>query len=381
MQYFSLYAFHMVFYFLFAATTFLPKYFGDLGMTDGQIGMLMSLPAIAGVLLQPLFGSLSDRLRLKKFLLIGLLAALTVVCLALNELTSFGAMMAGLSVFYILQLPIAPTFTAISLEYTREIHKPYGPIRLTGTLGYQIGALVIGLVLASSLRGLFRFIGLITALSCFFSCFLPSVRGHQHGRSRIRLSSLLGDRHMVILLVMVFIGAITSQFYMSFFSKHLGDIGIGNTGTSIMLIVSVIMEIPFLIFADRLARRVSIWNWMIVGFVLNAVRWLGLALLTNVYLLLLVQIPGVSIMACFEFFPALYVNRRAENALKGSAQTALMIVNFGIAKVVGSLVGGFAAGAFGIPAVFAFNGVMLLVAALLFWRPTRRLIAEEQASG
>lgn len=377
MHYRALYAFHLVYFVVFSSTTFLPKYFGELGMSDAQIGMLMSLPAIAGVLTQPFFGALTDRVRLKKYVVIGLLAALSVSAFILDSLTGFLPIMLGLTLFYILHLPIAPAYTAISLEYTREIRRPYGPIRLMGTVGYQLGALLIGVILATSLQGLFRLIGVVLVASCALSCLMPPVRGHQHGTGRVRIGTLLRDKHLVALLVMVLIGTITSQFYMSFFSKHLGDLGVDNTMTGILLFLSVLLEIPFLLFADKLSRRTSIWNWILIGFGLNALRWVGLALSKSIVPLLIFQLPGVSIMACFEFFPSLYINRRVSDALQGSAQMALMIVSFGIAKVIGSLLGGFVAGWVGIPAVFAFNGVALVIAIALFFRPTRRWIRED----
>lgn len=377
MYYRALFAFYFLYFIVFSSTTFLPKYFGELGMTDGQIGMLMSLPAIAGVLFQPYFGSLTDRIRQKKTLVIVFLFLLAGLCFVMDLFTSFSAMMVGLIVFNILHLPLAPTYAAISLEYTCEIHKPYGPVRLMGTVGYQAGAVVVGIVLATSLRGLFRFIGVIMLLSGIAACFLPPVKGHQHGHAKVHMSSLLRDKRIVLLIGMVLVGTITSQFYMSFFSKHLGDIGIDNTMTGVMLVVSVAMEIPFLVFADRLAKRTCIWNWLLIGFALNAVRWLGFAFSQNVWVLMLFQIPGVSVMACFEFFPSVYINKCADDALKGSAQTALMIISFGISKIIGSLFGGFISDRVGIARVFGLNGIILLIALAVFWRPSRRMMAVE----
>lgn len=373
----ALYAFHAVYFVIFSSTTFLPKYFGELGMTDGQIGMLMSLPAVMGVFCQPFWGALMDRMPMKKYLMVGLLAVLAVVCFAMDTMTGFWALMIGMSLFNILQLPISPAYSTISLEYTRQMGRAYGPIRLVGTLGYQAGALIVGVVLAGSLRGLYRLIGVVMVLSCVISCFLPPVRGHQHGREKASIMGLLRDRHVRALFIMVFIGSTTQQYYMSFFSKHLGDLGIANATAGLMLMISVIMELPFLIFADRLARKMSVWNWLLLGFGLNAVRWLGLAAFQSVPLLIIFQLPAVSVMACFELFPALYLNKKVPDALKGSAQNALMIVSFGISKVVGALLGGFVSDLVGIPAVFAFNGIALLVAMVVGYRPTRRLMVAE----
>lgn len=369
--------FHIVYYMLFSSMTFLPRYFAELGMTDSQIGMLMSLPSILGVLCQPFWGTLTDRVRVKRLVLIGLLAALAALCFVLHSFTGFAMLMLGLTAFSVLQLPISPINTAISLEYTRQAGYKYGPIRLLGTVGYQLGALVVGLVFVSSLRGLYRYFSLILLVSCAIACFLPPVEGHQHGHRKVSVRALLQDRHLRALLGMVLIGSTTQQFYASFFSKYLGDLGISTTINGLMLILSVIFELPFLLFADKLARKASIWNIILLGYVVNAVRWLGIAFSRSVVPMIIFQLPAVTIMACFEFYPALYINRKTSDALKSSAQTALTVVGFGISKVIGSLFGGIFSDLAGIPVVFAFNGILLLLAAVLLWRPTRRLMAAE----
>lgn len=371
---------HLVYFAVFSTITFLPKYFGELGLTDGQIGMLMSLPAIAGVLLQPFFGALTDRVRLKKFVVIGLLIGLSAVCFWLNVQTSLVMLFVGMLVFYILQLPIAPAFLSISLEYMHGIGRDYGPVRLVGSVGYQLGALAVGGLFVASLHGIYAFLGWIMLATCAAACFLPPVAGHQHGRDRVRMRELLADKHVMALLGMVLVGTTTSAFYMSFFSKHLGDLGMDNTLTGVMLVVSVLAEIPFLIFSGRLWRRLSVWRWIQIGYVLNAVRWIGLAVFRQAGWILLFQSLAVSVMACFEFFPTLYINQRAQDSLKGSAQMMLAIVSFGIAKVIGSLLGGFVSDLVGIPAVFAFNGALLLAAFVATLRPVRRLIREDAES-
>ncbi len=378
MHYKALYAFHFVYFISFSVTAFLPKYFGEIGLSDGRIGMLLSLPAVVGVLVQPVWGTLTDRIRLKRMLLVGLLAALTLVCFLLDRATGFIALLAGMAAFYILVLPVAPIYATISLEYTREIGKPYGPVRLVGTVGYQAGALLTGVLLAQSLDGVFRLLAVVMLASCAAACCLPPVHGHQHGRAKVPMRALFDDRRLLLLLAMILVGAVTSQFYMAFFAKHLGDLGIDNATTGLMLFVSVAMELPFLLVAHRLARRTSIWNWLLIGYGLNAVRWLGLAVSRSIVPLLLCQIPAVSVMACFEYLPAVYVNERAPEALKGTAQNAVMIVSFGISKVIGSLVGGFVSERAGIPVVFAANGVLLAVAIAVFWRPTRKAILAEK---
>lgn len=372
----ALYFFHLVYFISYGVSSFFSKYFGEIGMSDWQIGMLSST-AIVGVLFQPFWGTLADRLRYKKTLLVFLLAAFSCICFWVEGKITFPILLAGMTIFSIVQLPLAPIYSTISLEYMRQIQKPYGPLRLVGTIGYQAGALMTGAIFVVSLQGIFKLMGIVALVSCVTAFGMPPIEGHQYKQKKTSLRVLLYDKHIMFLLIMILFGSITSQFYMSFFAKHMGDIGISNQQVSIIIFLSVLMELPFLMFADKLSRKTNIWNWILIGYAINAARYLGLSLTKNVPLLMLFQLPGMSIMACFEFFPALYLNVRAPTALKASAQTLLMVVSFGISKVIGSMLGGFLSSWVGIPAVFAINSVMLLVALVVCWQPTRKLIASE----
>ena len=133
-----------------------------------------------------------------------------------------------------------------------------------------------------------------------------------------------------------------------------------------------------MLFGDKIARKINVWNGLLLGILLSAVRWLGLAFSRSFAPIMAVQIAAVSCMACFEFLPAFYLNRRVAPESIGAAQTMLTLTTFGMAKIVGGLLGGMVCERVGIPAVFAFNGIAALIGLGLLWRPTRRLIAEER---
>lgn len=379
MKYGPIILFHLFYYSTFSVLNFVPQYLGNVGMTDGQIGSLISISAIIGVCFQPFFGVLTDRVRYKKTVLIMLALCMALACLVLDRLHSFLPLLLALCAFSIFQLPIAGINATISLEYMTQMGRPYGPVRLIGTLGYQLGALLPGALLLQNLDGLYQLLAAIIFASALVSMFLPAVRGHQHARQKVPLLSLLADKHFAAMLLLVTIGATTTQYYMTFFVRHMGNLGVDNSIVGRIFLVSVLLEYPFLFVADKLARRVSVWNWFLAIFFVHGIRWLGISATKSIPLLFVLQMPEVLTLACFEYFPALYINRHIPDEQKGSAQMLLVIMAFGVSKVIGSMVGGFASEWVGIPNVFAFNGVMLLVVMVCAYRPTRRLVAEEKA--
>lgn len=377
MRYASLYVYYFVYFIMTGASTFVPKYYGEIGMSNAQIGVLTSVPTLVALAFTPVLGMLTDRVSKKRYLLSAMLIFMAAMCFLVPYSTGFLTLLAAVSGYTVISTSANPLANTIALEYTREIGKPYGPIRLLGTVGYQFGALLVGIVLSKSLNSLYPLMGVAVLLACAITFMMPNVEGHQHSRQKVPLTRLFADRHVRMLYLIIFCATISTQFYISFYTKHLGDLGMSNVATSWITLLSVMLELPFLYFGDRIARRTNIWNWLLIGMAANGIRWLGLAFSKTALPNILFQLPGVTVLACFEFFPALYLNRRVPPELSGSAQNMLSLVTFGAAKILGSLIGGQICEYTGIPTMFAAFGVLMLIGCALFWKPTRRLIRDD----
>lgn len=377
MRYISLYVFYFVYFIMCGMSTFLPKFYGEIGMSNAQIGILGSVPTLVALAITPILGTLMDRVAKKRYLLTLLMLATAATCFVVPYSPGFVGLLAAVSGFCVATNNILPLMNTIAIEYSNQIGKPYGPIRMCGTVGYQFGALLIGIIFSTSLGNLYPMMGAVILLACTTTFIMPNVEGHQHSREKVPLTKLFADRHLRMLYFIIFFCTISTQFYQAFYTKHLGDLGMNNQITSIITLLAVILEIPFLCFGDRLYRKANIWNWLLIGMVCNGIRWLGLAFSTTALPSILFQLLSVTVLSSFEFFPALYLSRRVSPELYGGAQSMLALISFGAAKIVGSLIGGQICQFTGIPALFAFFGVWMLAGCVLFWKPTRRLIREE----
>jgi len=379
MKYYSLFTFCFVYFIMNGFSAFIPKYFGEIGLTDGMIGIANSISTIVAVALGPVLAIFTDRVPKKRYMLAGMTLMLAASYMLVGVCRSLLPLIISVSIyvtFYNATLPLANT---ISLEYTRQIGRDFGKVRLLGTAGYQAGALIAGAVFSVSLKNLFPMMSAVM-LVCFGITFaMPNIEGHQHKDEKVPLSALFKDSHVRWLYIMLFFGAMASQFYMAFFTKHLGDLGMSNSVVSWITVISVVLELPFLYFGDRLYGRTSVWNWILIGMLLNGIRWIGLAFSRSAALILICQIPSVTVLACYEYFPALYLNRRVPDKLTGAAQNILGVVIFGVAKVVGTLIGGQVCEYTGIPTMFMILGIMGIVCSAAFFPLTRRLIKEEKA--
>ena len=269
---FTLYLFYGMNFISMGMSTFASKFYGDIGLTDGNIGMISAVLALVGLFAQPVWGMLADRSRYKRSVVVLSLALAGSMCfLVLPASAGFMPLLVVLLLQNTFYLPTAPVGNAICIEYTEEHGHSFGPIRMTGTIGYQVGILITGFVMSASLRGLYPAMGTVLLLAGAAAAFLPKVEGHQHSSEKVSIIELFREKKLLLLYMIVFLASIGHQFNLSFFSKHLGDLGISNTVVGIINTLSVALEIPFLLIADRLMRRFSIWNWLRIGLLVGAV--------------------------------------------------------------------------------------------------------------
>ena len=369
----SLYLYYTVFFVATGMTTFAPKFYGEIGLTDGRIGLISSVMALVALFMQPAWGVLADRVRYKRTVPAAALAMAGGVCfLVLPASGAFVPLLMVLTLYSTLCLPAMPVSNAIAIEYTAAHGHSFGPVRMMGTVGYQVGILATGFLLAKSLRGLYPAMGVMLLLSAAAALALPKVQGHQHDRQRVPVTAILRDRELLLLMTVIFLGHIGHQFNLSFFSKHLGDLGIGNAVAGIIATLSVTLEIPFLLVGDRLMKRLSVWTWLSIGLGIDAVRFALLSVVRAPWAIVLAQSLSIAHFACFEFFPMIHLGRTVDRELQASAQSVLQMISFGIARIVGSLAGGLIADASGIPAVYAMCGALMLATGVVFVAPMRR---------
>jgi len=377
MHYLSLYAYHLTYFLVIGASSFLSKLYGELGMSNSQIGVLSSLPTVFSLILVPMLGAMSDRVSKKRYILSVMLLLMALSCVIGSFSSGFWGLFIAASLFTVFSNAPRSVAASISLEYTRQIGKEYGPIRLFGTVGYQLGALLVGALLTYSLKNLYPLLAVSSVVAVGSTLMMPDVRGHQHSKRKVPFSRLFADGHLRWLYGFILLSTVSYQFHVSFFNKYLGDLGMSNSVVSWITVLGVMAELPFLFFGDKIAKKTNIWNWLMIGGVICGLRWIGQAFTTNTVLLILLQLPGVVILACYDFFPAIYLNRKVSGEQLGAAQSLLTLTTFGASRVIGGMLGGWICEYVSIPTMFFVHGVLLLLGCALLWKPTRQLIKEE----
>lgn len=105
-------------------------YFEDVGLSGGEIGLVRSLPSLVGIVAAPLWGIVSDALRLRRDLFIMGTTGSVISMLVTSRVTQLGWLIAlGVAHSFMLAI-VMPLLTSMTLELLGERRAEYGQMRL-----------------------------------------------------------------------------------------------------------------------------------------------------------------------------------------------------------------------------------------------------------
>lgn len=357
--------------------TFLPVYFQDIGFSAIQIGTLLSLGPFVAILAQPLWGSLGDRAKTKNIVLLILLAGCGITMILYPLSNEFTYLLLMICIFTFFQTSIFAISDTITLEVLdKKKSGSFGHIRMGGTIGFAIMSLVFGIISKNHIGSLFAVYSSIIVVSFLLVLRFPKVEGHQSQGRKISFFVLFRNRMLMLYFSINFILQITLGYYYSFFPMYFKDLGGDNIMLGWSMVISSLSEIPFLLFADKILKRVKIPYILLGAAAATALRWYLFSFIDAPLWVLPVQALHGLIFIVLSVTMATYINQEVPKELKASGQTFNGLMNLGIARIIGSFAGGVATASFGIRRVFMYNSVIALlcmvVFGLIFWKVSTR---------
>ncbi len=301
------------------------------GLSGTQIGIISTISALVGLLAAPLWGRISDSsAQPRRVLQIALLGGVAYY-LALSRQTSF-LPMALLAAGGALALAgCYPLTDALSLRMTGKAG--YGSVRLWGSLGWAIIVLFAGwLTDRVGLRAMFYGYAVTVLAAALVLELVPVPAGTAAGGGRRAfggwrgiLHGLLLKRELAGLALALTVFWLTNGMMYQFSMVFLDDLGAGETLIGVSAMVASVIELPGMLWADRLVQRYRP-SYLLIG-------WLLLAAVSRIIILSAPLVPviiatrvldGVG-FSMFAVGFVYYVNR---HALPG--QTAMLMALFGV---------------------------------------------------
>lgn len=280
---------------------FLALFFKQQGLSGTQIGLLSTFAGLAALIAAPIWGRLSDAASKPRRLLQFELLASACLMLLLSQQASFGLIAVIVVLDAFLNAGSSPSSDALALAVLSKVQAGFGSVRLFASLGWAITAFVSGWL--SERFGLIvafvgYAVGYITGSGSVDLIRLPSKNtatqtGERPKRSlRQSMRMVLSDPRLRKLALVLGIFLFMVYGLRSFEGLYLKQLGAGEAIVGLMSTIGATIELPGMLWADRLVRRYGAVRLLRYSFLLEVVRLTGVLLVPSVPTLVIMRVVG-----------------------------------------------------------------------------------------
>ncbi len=280
---------------------FISLFYQQQGLSGTEIGLLATFAGMAALVAAPLWGHLSDAAaHPRRWLQLELVAS----CLCLLLLSQQAAFL-PIALFVVLNALVnagsSPSSDALVMTVLNKIRSGFGSVRLFASLGWAIAALLSGWLIEQ--WGLFViFIGYVigygSGAGAVSLIHLPprsvSRTLAQQPRLSVRrtLRDVLHNQRLRGLAIALVIFGFTMYGLRSFEALYLKQLGAPSIIVGLMSTIGATVELPGMLWADRLVRRHGAARVLRFSFTLEVVRLSVVLLVPAVPTLLLMRAVG-----------------------------------------------------------------------------------------
>jgi MFS transporter, PPP family, 3-phenylpropionic acid transporter len=351
----------------------LPLYFANKGYSSQDIGLFMMIGPFVTVFAQPFWGYISDRLQRVRAIIISLWLLTIASNVVLFTVDTFTPTLIFVLLCYFFMLPSVPLLDSIILKSTAEAKVPYGSVRLWGSVGFAIIAVVSGFALdvfggISNIKYMYWTVWLIPFSLLYL---LRDVRpGEGRGGARLTLGSLkaiFGNKPFMWFLAMAFVLTVPHRMNDALFGIYLQQLDAENWMISLAWAMAAASEIPTFALLSRYMHKFHELALLGVASALFAARWLIYAYVQDPWVLTFMQLTHSITYAPFWIVAVQYTVRLVPEELRSTGQSLLSATFLGVAGITGGFFGGRVGDIWGYSVSYQIGAVLAMVAAGAFF--------------
>lgn len=322
---------------------FLPLFLVSQGFDSIQIGLLMAAGPIITLLANPFWGYWCDRLQNNKKILIFMLFGNLLLSIILFRMETFLTAYIVMLAFFFFQTALLPVTESLVLHAIDKANYPYGTIRLWGSIGFAVLAVLSGIIVEWLGIGNLGWIFSVFLLSTILISFgLPKQGKPSRKFSTRGFSRIIMNRYYLIFLVLSLIIALPSQMNSMFLSLYINELGGSKVDIGWSFFLAAIGEVPIFLLLDRYFKckpRVMI-GLLIISSLLYSVRWALTAIAAFPF-----QVGLIQIMHSITFGVYVYVATQLcvyliPKTYRTAGQALYSMFWMGIAGVLAGMIGG-----------------------------------------
>lgn len=360
---------------------FLVFYLGDLGFSNTQIGIMMAVSTLMGILGQPLLGYICDLKRTVKKVFIICMILLALIIVPFSYYQSMTVLLIVMGITGFLRIPQPSILDSWILESSPRLATNYGFMRAWGSIGFALMVFFFGRFIEQyGWNFLFISYGIFTVITVLIAFTVKdSYDGSLVPDARpSNIGLLFKNKEYVFLLLISLLILIPGQAIMIYLAVILKSLGGTAADQGYALFIIALSEAPVLFLSRYFVKRFDPLVLLLGTTVFYIIRMLLLLIAATPQFVIYLGIFQGMTFSIFLPTTRYYVNQIAPEGLKTTAQTVCSTVYFGVGGVIASLVGGMLIDNMGINFMLKVFSSTYVVAVVLLLLTLRKNMKEDK---
>ena len=352
--------------------SFLNLFYLDQGMSVEQMGLLAAIPAGMSLLAAPFWAGIADRFHLHKYILPIVMLISLPLALNFHLYGTFGKLMVGIILFsgcFSSFLPLADHSVLVNLGKEKS---NYGSIRLWGSIGIGIMAIITGwLVERSSLKVIFPLYAIFIIFAAISALALPRPPKIKIESYWKKAGQFLKDPRWRKFLIACLLSGFSHLFLGNYIFVFISDIGGKESFIGFAFFLAAVTNVITYHIMARLLKQWSAPRIILYSNILMVVRMLIAMMVRSQEMSIIVQLLDGPTWATMWSAGVHYASDIAPRGLGASAQALYNGIFTGLGGIISAILGGFIYARWGASILFLIGAATALIS-VIFLIPMNR---------
>ena len=327
---------------------FVNLFYVSLGLTGAQIGTVGSVSAIVGLVVSPIIVSeIKKRPQARGILQASLMLA-AIGYFLLGQQTVFPAILVIVFFQSLVGAGIMPASDAMAIHVSQEAGTGYGSVRVWASVGWILVVPVSGwLIERFGFRAGFLGVSLMWLTAALFTLLIkqryfvrPQLAGQPQSDLRTAFRQITRDRTLLgYAIALVFIGFLNNGV-LQFENVFLSQLGASKVLISFAGILSAIVELPFMVYADRYVRRVGAHRVMLFAISMILLQRAAVLLLPSIATIMIVRFIGGVSFSFMTIGSVFLISSRTDPGETGTVLAIYTVTLAGLVSVLAAPISG-----------------------------------------
>lgn len=342
------------------------------GFNSRQVGEILAIMTATKIVAPSLWATFADKSARPLFIIrLGALLALVSFSL-LYWFSQYWPITFCLALFTLFWTAILPQLEVHTLNSTKHSSKIYARIRLWGSLGFIVLAVVAGEAISRLGYQVFTSLGVIILAGLFISTLLLTPKkGVKLNKGKANAPEPIVNKLIDGRFISFFIAGLLLQIsfapYYGFFALFLRDFDYSGVAVGLFIALGAVAEIVAFIYMGSLFKRFSLNSLLVFSLAITALRWFLMPVVADSGLWLAInQLSHAASFAIYHSASMKFISSHFTKSQQSRGQGVYLGGVYGVGGAVGAYITGLLwLGGEGASNAFIMAGTSALLGAII----------------